>query len=490
MAAKLCPSCGATTLPGGRFCRVCGAPLKRPDAPADGGGGVSPGARTVPLSNEARPTKGMGTEDPHGPVINTSKVKRAEMDEMLRRPPRPVERVSADLADESKTTADDIHRSAPPTNELTPPPEAPSQTREIPAPAAAATSSKQARAGARTRRLWPVIVGLLVFMALAAGLIVFLNARRSEPVFSNTSNAPPPAPVDDRKRLVDEQLAEAMALLAAGQTTEAIARLRSVIELDPLNAEARVRLGEALEKSGDRQAAMEEYRIATRNDQNHAEAWRSLASAQLAEGLFKDSAESYRRLIALKGEAEVDDNTWLDYAQALILAGHTEEARAIYQRVAASSQPDAASKAKQQLAQLPLMPSANANANANTQATPRDPRADQTENHNAPAQPTPPQPTPSAPAAPTPSPTVQPTPAPQPTPANDNRAPVTDADAYYERGMNIVRGRDLKALPRAELLQALEYFQRALGGTRRAEAARQIQILGREYDRRKNQSLP
>jgi tetratricopeptide (TPR) repeat protein len=488
MAAKLCPSCGATTLPGGRFCRVCGALLKRSDAPADGGGGVSPGARTVPLSNEARPTKGMGTEDPHGPVTNTSKVKRAEMDELLRNP-HSAERLYTDGANESKIAPDDIHRSAPPTNELTPPPETPAQTIDIPA-AAAVTPPKQTRPGARTRRVWPVIVGLLAIMALTAGLIVFLNARRNEPVFSNTSNAPPP-PVDDRKRLVDEQLAEASALLAAGQTSEAIARLRSAIELDPMNAEARVLLGQALEKSGDHQAAMEEYRIATRNDQNHAEAWRGLASAQLAERLFKDSAESYRRLIALKGEAEVDDNTWLDYAQALLLAGQTEEARAIYQRVAASGQPDSASKAKQELAQLTLLPSANANTNVNTQPSPRDPHVDQTENNNAAAQPTPtPQPTPSAPATPTPSPTAQPTPAPTTTPANDNRAPVTDADAYYERGMNIIRGRDLKSLPRAELLQALEYFQRARGGTRRAESARYIQLLGREYDRRKNQSLP
>ena len=474
-------------MPGGRFCRVCGALLdKRPGEPVDRGG-VSPGARTVPLTNEARPTKGMGTDDPHGPVTNTSKVKRAEMDELLRRPPRPAEHVSAHGADGSKAT-DDIHRSAPPTNELTPPPE--TQTETMPAPVVA--PSKQTRPGARSRRAWPVIVGLLVVMALAAGLIVFLNSRRSEPVFSNTSNAPPP-PVDDRKKLVDEQLAEATALLAAGQTSEAIARLRSAIELDPTNAEAHMRLGEALEKSGERQAAMEEYRISTRNDQNHAEAWRALASAQLAEGLFNDSVESYRRLIALKGEAEVDDNAWLDYAQALLLAGRTEEARSIYQRLAASGSPETADKAKRQLAQLPLLPSANANANANAnaQAPPREPRVDQTENSNAEAPPTP-QPTPSA--SPTPAPTVQPTPAPTPasTPANNNSAQQTDADAdsHYDRGMNIIRGRDLKSLPRAELLQALGYFQRAQSGTHRAEASRYVQQLGREYDRRKKLSLP
>lgn len=485
MAAKLCPSCGATTLPGGRFCRVCGALLKRSGEPADGGGGVSPGARTVPLTDETRPIKGVGTDDPHGPVSNTAKVKRAEMDELLRRPQRPAERVSTrgGADGSSKAAADDIHRSAPPTNELKPLPEALTET--MPAPAAAdapAPPANQPRPSARTRRTWPVVVGLLSFIVLAAGLVIFLAARRSEPVFSNTSNAPTAPPVDDRKKLVDEQLAEAAALLAAGQTSEAIARLRSAIELDPTNAEARVRLGEALEKSGERQAAMEEYRIATRNDQNHAEAWRALASAQLAEGLFNESVESYRRLIALKGETEVDESTWLDYAQALLLAGQTEDARLIYQRLAASGSPDSASKAKRQLAQLPLLPSAN--VNANTQASPRDPRLDQTENRNTDA---PPQPTPSAPA--TPAPSAQPVPTP-PAQTNDNRAPVTNADAYYDQGLNIIRGRDLKTLPRAELLQALEFFQRAQSGTRRAEAARYIQLLGREYDRRKKQSLP
>jgi hypothetical protein len=85
---------------------------------------------------------------------------------------------------------------------------------------------------------------------------------------------------------------------------------------------------------------------------------------------------------------------------------------------------------------------------------------------------------------------VQPTPA--PTPATGDNAAQNDPDYYYNRGLNIVSGRDLKTLPRAELLQALEYFQRAQssGGTHRAEASRYVQQLGREYDRRKKQPQP
>ncbi|MGB7924509.1 MAG: tetratricopeptide repeat protein [Pyrinomonadaceae bacterium] len=485
--AKLCPSCGATPVAGARFCRVCGTPLAKPGEPVDGdGGGVSPGARTIPLTNEARTTRGMAADDPHAPVTNTSKVKRAEMDDLLRRPRRESSGGLNAGADGSIAAHDDIHRSAPPTNELTLPSENLSETTQI-APVAPTPPSKQTRPVVRPRRSWPyIILGLLLMAGLVVGLRLLLSSRRSEPpVSSNTGNSPAPAPAD-QKRLVEEQLAEAEALLASGQTGEAIARLRSAIELDPANPVAHLRLGEALEKSGERQAAMDEYRLATRNDQNNADAWRALASAQLAEGLFNDAAESYRRYIALKAETEVDDNVWLDYAQALVLGGQTDAARDIYQRLASSTSPDTATRAKRMLAQLPSLASPNVNANA--QASPRDPRVDPAENTNAQASLTP-QPAPTTPAQPTPQPTAQPAPTAS-TPSNENGAPVTSADAYYDRGLSIIRGRDLKSLPRAELLQALEYFQRAQSGTRRIEATRYIQQLGREYDRRKRQALP
>ena len=466
---KLCPGCGATTLPEARFCRACGRLLKRPGSPADGGG-VSPGAKTVPLTGEGRHTKGIAADGSQTPVTNTSKVKRAEMDEILRRP-HPREYAPTLVEDGSPTAPDDIHASAPSTNELTPLPEAPPP---------AAPVANRAGTNRRARRTWPIIIGsLLIFVAVVAGLRLFLSARREQqPALSNTNSAPAPA-ASDQKKLVDEQLADAEALLAAGKTSEAIARLRAAIELDPTNAEAHRRLGLALEKSGERQAAIEEYRIATLSDQSNAEGWRALAGAQLAEGLFNDSVESYRRFIALKGEAEVDDDTRMDFAQALVLAGHTEEARAVYQRVADSGSQDLAAKAKRQLAQLPSLPSINSNA----QPTPRDGRAEQTVNINAQATPLP---TPSV--QPTPAPTVQPTPATTSKPG-DNSAQL-DPDSYYNRGLSIIGGRDLKTLPRAELLQALEYFQRAQSGSHRAEATRYVQQLGREYDRRKKQPQP
>ena len=480
---KLCPGCGATTLPGARFCRVCGRLLRGAEGgPADGGaaggGGVSPGAKTVPLDGEGRQTKGIAADDPHGPVTNTSKVKREEMDELLRRA-RPAEYVPAPVERGSRPADAPLHPSGPSTNELKPPPETATAT-QTPAPLSASTDASQVSAHTkRTRRAWPfILIALALVVAVVAGLKMLLSTRRQEIVLSNTNSTPAPS-VNDQKKLVDEHLADAEALLAAGKTSEAIARLRAAIELDPTNALAHRRLGEALEKNGERQAAIEEYRLATLNDQNDAEGWRALASAQLAESLFNNSVESYRRYFAIKGETEVDETT-LDYAQALLLAGHAEEARAVYQRVAASNaSPDLVVRAKRELTQIPSLPSVNANA----QPTPREQRPDQSQNSNA----TLPQPTPTV--QPTPAPTVQPTPAATPK-AGDQNGQVVDPDSYYARGLSIISGRDLKSLPRAELLQALEYFQRAQGGTHRAEATRYVQQLGREYDRRKKQSQP
>lgn len=119
------------------------------------------------------------------------------------------------------------------------------------------------------------------------------------------------------------------------------------------------------------------------------------------------------------------------------------------------------------------------------------------------AVPTPPQPSPSA--------SPPPKHAPEPTPANlsasdhyrrgvelwnsNRKAAVTEfraaaqsnPDAYYYLGLSIAEGREPRSLMRAELVAALEYFQRAQSGPHRAEAARYVDRLGREFDRRKKQ---
>src|SRR4029079_11668994 len=76
-----CPSCGADTFPGARFCRRCGAPLH---APGGETGDVSPHAATVPLvPEEPRTTDGL-TSGEERVAAQTSRVSLAEMERILR----------------------------------------------------------------------------------------------------------------------------------------------------------------------------------------------------------------------------------------------------------------------------------------------------------------------------------------------------------------------------------------------------------------------
>ncbi len=75
-----CPSCGAETFPGARFCRRCGAPV----GAGGGTGDVSPNAATVPLAvEEVRTTDGLA-QDEERVAPQTSRVSLAEMERLLR----------------------------------------------------------------------------------------------------------------------------------------------------------------------------------------------------------------------------------------------------------------------------------------------------------------------------------------------------------------------------------------------------------------------
>src|SRR5947209_598437 len=84
MKSRPCPSCGATAVPEARFCRLCGAPLKAGGA-LEGEEPVSPLAQTVPLKGEGRATDGLSAEDERPGASKTSRVDRADIDEILRR---------------------------------------------------------------------------------------------------------------------------------------------------------------------------------------------------------------------------------------------------------------------------------------------------------------------------------------------------------------------------------------------------------------------
>ncbi|HEX8556790.1 MAG TPA: tetratricopeptide repeat protein [Pyrinomonadaceae bacterium] len=76
-----CPSCGAETFPGARFCRRCGAPV---GDHAAGAGEVSPHAATVPLApEEGRATDGLAPEEERV-AQPTARVSVAELERLLR----------------------------------------------------------------------------------------------------------------------------------------------------------------------------------------------------------------------------------------------------------------------------------------------------------------------------------------------------------------------------------------------------------------------
>lgn len=474
MTARSCPSCGSHAAPEARFCRQCGVPLKAVSAD---NGLISPLARTIPLTDEGSATGGLTVEEPHHPASKTSRVSRAEMEDMLRRAslvespedealvPEESHPRSISLALEASPPAVPADYAAPITSELKLPP---------------ATAATRNPSTVNARRMGgPIgVIGLLSVIFIASIVFAYFLFRSSGGAISFNANSAQPSPTGDHKVTVEDQLSEASTLLASGDTSGAIERLRSVVKLDPANAEAQRRLGEALEKSGARPEAIEAYRAATQNDPNNTVAWHELATAQFAEGRFGDSVESYRRLVAAIGEDNLDDNTRLEYADALRLAGRTEEARATYQRVTTSASDDLARTAKQRLAELePLRQTAEANVNGTRPAREELARNRSTGEtavrHDTSAEPAP-------------SPTPRPVSTPSAATSAGSRAAQSDPDALFYRALGIVNGRDMRTLKQAELVQALQYFLLARRGSHGAEASKYADRLGQEYDRRRN----
>jgi tetratricopeptide (TPR) repeat protein len=308
--------------------------------------------------------------------------------------------------------------------------------------------------------MWQVLAVALLCVALVAGVLAFILSRRAS---STDNDGASPISISDQKQLVNEKLAEAEVLLAGGEFNRAITALRAAVKLDPSSVEAHMRLGDALEKTGARTDAITEYRAATQSNPNDTAAWRALASAQFAEKLYNESAESYRRLIEAAGETNVEEETRLAYADALRLAGRTDEARAVYQKIPANAPEAVAQSARQHLAELgPVV------SNSNTERMRGEEHASQQTG-----------------ASEATAPQATPTPLARATPSPISAAAQTDPDAYYFKALNLVNGREPKKLSDGELAAALNYFLRAQGGTHGAEASRYAERLGREYDRRR-----
>ena len=452
-------------MPEARFCRLCGTPLHVGRA-REGEAPVSPLAQTVPLTGEGRATDGLGPEDARRPAPSTSRVDRAEMEDLLRRAPAPPEagaQPDGDKTGAAKNGAETTMLSAEG-----------AAAGAVPAAEAAAGASEEAAANRSSRRLWQAAAVALLGVALVAVVLAFVLSRRSGTTAEDGSS---PISISDQQQLVNEKLAEAETLLASGEFNRAITVLRAAAKLSPANAEVRMRLGNALERTGERAEAIKEYAAATESDPKNVSAWSSLASAQFEEKLYAEAADSYRRLTEVAGAGGVDEETQLGYAEALRLAGRVDEARALYQRIYSSASPEAARTARARLAELGPAPTPAAGAEQQQQR----PRAEEQEARGEPvaevATAAPPSPTPTPPAAATPVST---------TVGAGGAETRVDYDSYYFQAVNIVNGRDPKQIERAELLRALALFQKAaLGGAHRTEAQRYADRLGKEYDRRR-----
>lgn len=468
---KACPGCGAATVPEARFCRSCGAPLKAGASGHESEAPVSPLAQTIPLTGEGRATDGLGSDEARRVVSDTSRVGRAEMENLLRRsaaatPARQIEDGDGEKATPQTTMlAAKQHEtpaldSAPASTVVaTPPPPPPPASNP-----AAAVEVAQPSINVRARRLWQVLAGALLCVALLAVLLAFILSRRASST-DVEGGSTAPISISDQKQLVSEKLAEAETLLASGEFNRAITVLRAAVKLDPSSAEAHMRLGNTLERTGARTEAIDEYRAAAQSNPQDTAAWRALAAAQFEEKLYNDAAESYHRLMTATNEKDVDDETRLAYADALRLAGRTEDARAAYQKISASAPAEVTQLARQHLAELgPVVVNPE---------RPRDGVGDERAGGQSPA---------STEIA---APVASPTPVARATPSPASAPVQSEADAFYFKALNIVNGREPKKLSDGELSAALNYFLRARNGTHGAEATKNAERLGREHDRRR-----
>ncbi|HYN84196.1 MAG TPA: tetratricopeptide repeat protein [Pyrinomonadaceae bacterium] len=370
--------------------------------------------------------------------------------------------------------------------------------------AAAASQSAAAQAEARRRgsNVWPVVIAVCAVLLIAGVLAGWLALRFINRAGADGApSAPAEAPTSDARAQAEERLTEAESLMAAGDLSGALERLREAVRLDPTNARAHRRLGDVLLETGDRRGGIEELRAATQYEPNDFTTWRALAAAQLAEGLPADAVESYRRLLALTGEGDPTDQ--LAFADSLRLAGRGEEARAVYQRLAANAPAEVAAAARQHLSELTsASPTPTPQPTRETRPGEEQTETASTANTSGSTVSTQPTPAPAPSVAATTPPPADMSPAgryergQQLWRGGSRGAAVSEflaaarggvTDANYFLGLNLVEGKDVSSLKRAEIVAALGYFQRAQSGSYGAQSRRYVQQLEREFDRIRSQ---
>jgi hypothetical protein len=304
-----CPGCGATTTPEARFCRRCGVPL-RISGGHDTDSPISPRAQTIPLVDEGRTTDGLWTEESHELATGTSRIKRAEMEDLLRRVSR--EHADGDGQDGHAllATADgsspDGFAAAPAVTSTLKTPNMDAQTIQ-PSPAAATRTA---------RRKWRLLALPILSLLLVAGLLSFIYIRRSkvagagessivpvsveaqpadaaegtqpptEPAIQESSpqadGAAKPAPPARARDTQAEAHPEAPATSPAKPATTPASGQTAPPAAPVLSASERYQRGQQLWASGDRRAALEEFRAAAAG--GVADAYYYLGSEYYAEG--------------------------------------------------------------------------------------------------------------------------------------------------------------------------------------------------------------
>lgn len=566
----ICQSCGTQAAQEARFCRKCGAPL-RPAARETGDGFVSPQAATIPLRDDAGTRKGLAddesgrapqdasrasrdeadsaslrnsqqdAQDPFATIIDATMrgdadardVRRSQSSELRTSARLPEEdllktraSVSRELDEEATLIAQPRYgrdpfqrrdgKPVPTTGPLVAPVSQDGATGAHDAAERRVSSSLQqpqerrgdARKGANP---WVIVLAVCSSFLLIAALGTWLAVQYTRKSSDEAGAVETPPVSEDRQKLASEKVAEAESARASGDTTGALSLLREATSIDPNNARAHRRLGDLLWETGARREAIESLRRAAALEQNDFTHWRALASAQLAEGLPADAAASFRRVLDITGQADLND--LLSYAHALRLSGRTEEARVLYERLAASPDENLALAARQNLSELAAALAAPTPQQTDEERDSSAAENDSTQSSEASSGAG--RASAAAPAAPTPAPTPSPRPTPQATQAAQSSSPDEryrrglefwrqsnrqaalsefraaadsgNVDAHYYVGLSYVEGKEVRSLGRSELLAALRNFQVAQRGSHAAQARRYAQQLENEYDRRRNQ---
>ncbi len=360
---------------------------------------------------------------------------------------------------------------------------------------------------------------LAIAIIIGAGVAAAVGIWLAMPTNDDAAveiNAPPtplimPATPEPR-RDVNAQITEAIDLLARGDAARAVEILRSVISVDPTNAEAYVRLGEALETMGNRSEAITAYMTAARFAPTLALPLQRLANAQFTDGKFAEAAATYKQLLALPASSAanvvnvIDDSVRLRAAETMRLAGQLEDAQKLYAQLANSkifTTRDIARRALTEVSQLvaltknngaalpmPNLPPSVADVTPNDSLRPFATPAQRNSNTGNSAS----NDADIAPLDPNSSPRARYQRAVQLYAQNRERA-VSELrqivnqipEANYYLGLSYVEGREPRTLNRAALLAALQHFQLARNTQLRAQARRYEDELTAEFDRRRKE---